>query len=163
MDQAQLTWLTEARNLPTTNRATAHSLLITRDNDSYSVTVPQPRVSENERVCFIPHILWGHGFPIHPSHTGLLHLYSLQLHLLAPNSILHIMCFVTMCEAFLGSAPHFGLWRKYLCVKLLTNGPKACECGGRDYHSIHADPSIQAKLMQAEEQLGRGIQGGGKI
>jgi hypothetical protein len=30
-----------------------------------------------------------------------------------PNSLLHIACFITLCEAFLGINPHWGLW-KYL-------------------------------------------------
>jgi hypothetical protein len=34
-----------------------------------------------------------------------------QLHQLMPNSILHIACFVTLCEAFLGVNPHWGLWK----------------------------------------------------
>jgi hypothetical protein len=36
-----------------------------------------------------------------------------QLHQLTPNSILHIACFITLCESFLGIKPHFLLW-KYL-------------------------------------------------
>jgi hypothetical protein len=34
-----------------------------------------------------------------------------QLHQLTPNSILHIACFITLCESFLGIDPHFLLWR----------------------------------------------------
>jgi hypothetical protein len=34
-----------------------------------------------------------------------------QLHQLTPNSLLHIACFVTLCESFLGIEPHFLLWR----------------------------------------------------
>jgi hypothetical protein len=30
-----------------------------------------------------------------------------QLHQLTPNSVLHIACFVTLCESFLGTEPHF--------------------------------------------------------
>jgi hypothetical protein len=33
---------------------------------------------------------------------GLLSVYGVQLHHLTPNSILHIACFITLCEAFLG-------------------------------------------------------------
>jgi hypothetical protein len=36
-----------------------------------------------------------------------------ELHQLTPNSIFHIACFITLCEAFLGISPHWGLW-KYL-------------------------------------------------
>jgi hypothetical protein len=40
-------------------------------------------------------------------------VYGVQLHQLTPNSILHIACFITLCEAFLCINPHWGLW-KYL-------------------------------------------------
>jgi hypothetical protein len=30
-----------------------------------------------------------------------------QLHQLTPNSLLHIACFVTLYESFLGIEPHF--------------------------------------------------------
>jgi hypothetical protein len=34
-----------------------------------------------------------------------------QLHQLTPNSILHIACFITLCESFLGIDPHWVLWK----------------------------------------------------
>ncbi|KAK1695501.1 hypothetical protein QYE76_012198 [Lolium multiflorum] len=42
-----------------------------------------------------------------------------------PNSILHLSIFVTVCEAFLGIDPHWGLWRKIFYVKRHndSNGP----------------------------------------
>ncbi|KAK1661156.1 hypothetical protein QYE76_049315 [Lolium multiflorum] len=36
---------------------------------------------------------------------------------MTPNSILHLSIFITMCEAFLGIDPHWGLWRKIFYVK----------------------------------------------
>ncbi|KAK1616092.1 hypothetical protein QYE76_021609 [Lolium multiflorum] len=44
---------------------------------------------------------------------------------LTPNSILHLSIFVTVCEAFLGIEPHWGLWRKIFYVKRHndSNGP----------------------------------------
>jgi hypothetical protein len=36
---------------------------------------------------------------------------------LTPNSILHLSIFITLCEAFLGIDPHWGLWRKIFYVK----------------------------------------------
>ena len=44
---------------------------------------------------------------------GLLDFYALNLTHLNPNSVLQIVVFVHLCEAFLGILPHFGLW-KYL-------------------------------------------------
>jgi hypothetical protein len=66
---------------------------------------------------------------IHPFFQGLSHFYGLQLHHLNPNSILHIACFIMICEFFLGVEPHFGLWRKYFEVKHQTNGDETCEYG----------------------------------
>ncbi|KAK1605334.1 hypothetical protein QYE76_029007 [Lolium multiflorum] len=42
-----------------------------------------------------------------------------------PNSILHLSIFITVCEAFLGIDPHWGLWRKIFYVKRHndSNGP----------------------------------------
>jgi hypothetical protein len=34
-----------------------------------------------------------------------------QLHQLTPNLILHIACFITLCESFLGIDPHWVLWK----------------------------------------------------
>jgi hypothetical protein len=49
-------------------------------------------------------------------------VYGVQLHQLTPNSLLHIACFITLCEAFLGIDPHWGLW-KYL-FRLRPSGSK---------------------------------------
>ena len=43
--------------------------------------------------------------------------YGLDFHDLAPDSILHILSFIIVCEAFLRIKPHFGLWLQTFCVK----------------------------------------------
>ena len=48
-------------------------------------------------------------FSLHPFVRGLLYSYRIQLHDLTPNGILHIACFITLCEAFLGIYLHWGL------------------------------------------------------
>ncbi|KAK1616783.1 hypothetical protein QYE76_022300 [Lolium multiflorum] len=56
----------------------------------------------------------------HPAHEflrSLLFFYGIQLWQLTPNSILHLSIFITVCEAFLGINPHWGLWRKIFYVK----------------------------------------------
>jgi hypothetical protein len=62
---------------------------------------------------FLAFLLRGLSFPAHEFLRGLLFVYGMQLHQLTPNSILHIACFVTLCESFLGIEPHWILW-KYL-------------------------------------------------
>lgn len=77
------------------------------------VPTPEP----NERVVFIPHLLCRLGFPLHPFVRGLMYYYGLDFHDLAPNSFLNISSFIVMCEAFLRTPPHSGLWLKVLNVK----------------------------------------------
>lgn len=75
------------------------------DGEEIAEVIPQPR--EDERACFIPFLLRGLGFLVHPFFLGLIHFYGLQLHHLTPNGILHIACFVALCECFLAIELHF--------------------------------------------------------
>jgi hypothetical protein len=72
-----------------------------------------PKPPSGFRVMFLAFLLCGLSFPAHEFLRGLLFVYAVQLHQLTPNSILHIACFITLCELFLGIEPHFLLW-KYL-------------------------------------------------
>ncbi|KAK1606146.1 hypothetical protein QYE76_029819 [Lolium multiflorum] len=47
--------------------------------------------------------------PAHEFLRCLLFFYGIQLWQLTPNSILHLSIFITVCEAFLGIDPHWGL------------------------------------------------------
>ena len=75
-----------------------------------------PNPSKGERVCLVPFLLRGLGFPIHPFLRGLLEFYSLQLHNFTPASILHIAGYVALCELFLGCEAHFELWKRLFCL-----------------------------------------------
>jgi hypothetical protein len=57
-------------------------------------------------VMFFAFVLRGLLFPPHEFLCGLLFVYGIQLHDLNPNTILHIACFITLCECFLGIEPH---------------------------------------------------------
>ena len=48
---------------------------------------------------------------------GLLFFYGLELTHLKPNSIAQITIFIHLCEAYLGIAPHFNLWRALYHLK----------------------------------------------
>jgi hypothetical protein len=74
------------------------------------------------RVMFLAFFLRGFSLPAHEFLHGLLFVYDVQLHQLTPNSLFHIACSITLCEAFLGADPHWGLW-KYL-FRLHPNGSK---------------------------------------
>src|SRR3954471_23763387 len=75
-----------------------------------------PTPSKGERVCLVPYLIRGLGFPIHPFLRGLLEFYGLQLHNLTPASILHIAGFVALCELFLGVKAHFPVWKRLFCL-----------------------------------------------
>ena len=91
-----------------------------------------PNPSRGERVCFVPFLLRGVGFPIHPFLRCLLEYYGLQLHSLTPASILHIAGYVALCELFLGYEAHFDLWRRLLCLVPHNQGGSIFEVGGAE-------------------------------
>jgi hypothetical protein len=70
-----------------------------------------PRPPLGFRVIFITFLLRSLSLPPHLFLRGLLFAYRFQLHDLNPNTILHIACFITLCECFLGIEPHWALWR----------------------------------------------------
>jgi hypothetical protein len=57
--------------------------------------------------------------PSHQSLRSLLQYYGLELHHLTHSGILHIVAFVTLCEAYMGIEPHFDLWTYFFRVWLL--------------------------------------------
>ncbi|WVZ84997.1 hypothetical protein U9M48_031962 [Paspalum notatum var. saurae] len=69
---------------------------------------PSPR--GDKVVVLAPFYERGFGLPLHPFMRGLLFFYGLEIQHLNPNAILHMACFITLCEAFLGIEPHFQLW-----------------------------------------------------
>jgi hypothetical protein len=77
--------------------------------------IPRPRAGF--RVLFFAFLLRGFSFPPHPFLWGLLFAYGIQLHDLNPNTILHIACFITLCECFLGIEPHWALWRRIFIIR----------------------------------------------
>jgi hypothetical protein len=55
--------------------------------------------------------------PLHWFLCSLLHHYVLELHNLTPSWILHIATFMTLCEAYMGIDPHFGMWNYFFHVR----------------------------------------------
>jgi hypothetical protein len=60
-------------------------------------------------VAFAAFYERGFGVPSHRFLHSLLQCYILELHHLTPSGILHIVAFVTLCEAYMGIDPHFDL------------------------------------------------------
>jgi hypothetical protein len=79
---------------------------------------------------FLAFLLRGFSLPAHEFLYGLPFVYGMQLHQLTPNSLLHIVCFITLCEAFLGVDPHWGLWKYLFCFRPSGSKDEIPELGG---------------------------------
>jgi hypothetical protein len=112
--------------------------------------VPSPL--EGYRVMFLAFLLHGLCLPAHEFLHGLLFVYGVQLHQLMPNSLLHIACFITLCEAFLGINPHWVLWKFLFRLRpsgSLTDTP---ELGG-------AIISVRSESHYLEFKMAQSMQG----
>jgi hypothetical protein len=96
-------------------------------------------------------LLRGLSFPAHEFLHGLLFVYSVQLHQLTPNSILHIAYFVTLCESFLGIEPHWTLWKFLFYLRPSVSLSKKPELG-RAVVSVHAEAHYLEFNMAASMQ-----------
>jgi hypothetical protein len=76
----------------------------------------------------------------------------MQLHQLTPNSILHIACFVTLCESFLGIEPHWILWKFLFRLRPSVALSKKPELGG-------AVVSVRAEVHYLEFIMAASVQG----
>jgi hypothetical protein len=94
-------------------KAQADGLIADGDQVIFPSIERIPKPPSGFRVMFLAFLLRGLSFAAHEFLRGLLFVYGVQLHQLTPNSILHIACFITLGESFLGIEPHFLLW-KYL-------------------------------------------------
>jgi hypothetical protein len=104
-------WVTSAITKKEVEKARTDGLISAKDSIKFPSTEWILELPSGYRVMFLAFLLHGLSLPAHEFLHGLLFVYSVQLHQLTPNSILHIACFVTLCESFLGIEPHFLLWR----------------------------------------------------
>jgi hypothetical protein len=81
-----------------------------------------PMEGTGETVVSLAHIESGFGIPAGDFLHWLLHFYRIELVHLAPNSITIISTFIHLCEAYLGIAPHFHLWRHFFELKKTGKG-----------------------------------------
>ncbi|KAK1684227.1 hypothetical protein QYE76_045075 [Lolium multiflorum] len=110
---------------------------------------PTPRIGY--RVTFVDHLIRGLSTPIHEFLRGLLFVYGIQLHQLTPNSILDISIFITLCECFLGTHPHWGLWKRIFFLWRNRSRNVAYNVGGVviyvrpevDYFDVKFPDSVQ--------------------
>jgi hypothetical protein len=104
-------WVRSAITKKEVEKARADGLIAAQDSIKFPSTERIPKPPSGYRVMFLAFLLRGFSLPAHEFLRGLLFVYGVQLHQLTPNSLLHIACFVTLCESFLGIEPHFLLWR----------------------------------------------------
>ena len=120
--------------LPLANLVSVRAGLTLIGNDVLAENFPNP--NKEERVCFIPFLLQGLGFPIHSFLRRLLEFHGIQLHNLTLGSILHISGFVALCELFLGCEAHLKLWRKFFFLVPRHQGGSIFEVGGAEVWCI---------------------------
>jgi hypothetical protein len=101
---------------------------------------------------FLAFLLRGFSLLAHEFLCGLLFVYGVQLHQLTPNSLLHIACFVTLCESFLGIEPHFLLWRSIFWVRPNVALARKPELGG-------AVVSVRPEAQYLQFSMAASIQG----
>ncbi|KAK1664200.1 hypothetical protein QYE76_052359 [Lolium multiflorum] len=82
-----------------------------------------PNPPKGFTVMFVAFLFRGLSLPAHEFLRSLLFFYGIQLWQLTPNSILHLSIFITVCEAFLGIDPHWGLWRTSMSSVTMTTMP----------------------------------------
>jgi hypothetical protein len=111
-----------------------------------------PKPPSSHRVMFLAFLLRGLSLPAHEFLHGLLFVYGMQLHQLTPNSILHITCFITLSESFLGIDPHWILWKFLFRLRPSVSLGKNPELGG-------AIVSIRAESHCLEFNMAVSIQG----
>jgi hypothetical protein len=110
-----------------------------------------PKPPSGYRVMFLTFLLCGLSFPTHEFLRGLLFVYGTQLHQLTPNSILHIACFVTLCESFLGIEPHWTLWKFLFRLRPSVSLLKKPELGAAVV-SVHTEAHYLEFNMAASVQ-----------
>jgi hypothetical protein len=133
-------------------KAQANGLISADDQVTFLSTNRIPKPPSGFRVMFFDFLLRGLSLPAHEFLRGLLFIYGVQLHQLTPNSILHIACFITLCESFLGIEPHFLLWKYlfWLCPSISL--AKKPELGG-------AVISVRTESQYLEFSMAASVQG----
>jgi hypothetical protein len=100
-------WVRSAIQQRKVEKAQTDGLISSKDSIKFPSTERIPPPPSGYQVMFLSFLLRGLSLPAHEFLHGLLFVYGVQLHQLTPNSILHIACFVNVCESFLGIEPHF--------------------------------------------------------
>ncbi|KAK1641990.1 hypothetical protein QYE76_059795 [Lolium multiflorum] len=116
--KASLDWTASTISKREENKMRSLGLISSAESDFvHPGSVSRPKPPKGFTVMFVAFLQRGLSLPAHEFLRCLLFSYGIQLWQLTPNSILHLSIFITVCEAFLGIDPHWGLWRKIVYVK----------------------------------------------
>ncbi|KAK1679576.1 hypothetical protein QYE76_040424 [Lolium multiflorum] len=107
-------------------------------------------------VMFLSFLYRGLSLPAHEFLHRLLRTYEIQLWQLTPNSILHVAVFITLCEAFLGIEPHFGLWKKIFFVKRYSSSNGSFIIGGVGFVVRSEIPIVSENLHDLPNDTSEG-------
>jgi hypothetical protein len=149
---ASTSWVPSEFEQSDLTKAQEHGFLAGGDQVIFPSTEHIPKPPSGYRVMFLVFLLHGLSFPAHEFLRGLLFVYGRQLHQLTPNSILHIDCFVTLCESFLGIKPHWTLWKFLFRLRPSVSLSKKPELGG-------AVISVRAEAHYLEFNMAASMQG----
>jgi hypothetical protein len=133
-------------------KAQKDGLIAEGDQVIFPSTERIPKPPSGYWVMFLTFLLHGISFPAHEFLRELLFVYGVQLHQLTPNSILHIACFVTLCESFLGIEPHWILQKFLVRLRLSVALSKKPELGG-------AVVSARTEVHYLEFSMAASVQG----
>jgi hypothetical protein len=146
-------WVPSAIVQKEVEKARTDGLISSSDSLKFPSTERIPQHPSGYRVMFLSFLFRGLSLPADKFLRGLLFVYGVQLHQLTPNSILHIACFVTLCESFLGIEPHFLLWRSIFQLRpSVALAKKKPELGG-------AVVSVRPEAQYLEFSMSASVQG----
>jgi hypothetical protein len=149
---ASTSWVPSELEQSDLTKAQENGFLTGGDQVIFPSTKRVPKPPSGYRMMFLAFLLRGLSFPAHEFLCGLLFVYGVQLHELTPNSILHIACFVTLCESFLGIEPHWTLWKFLFRLRPSVSLSKKPELGG-------AVVSVHAEAHYLEFNMATSVQG----
>jgi hypothetical protein len=90
--------------------------------------IPTPNMTKI--VVFSSYFQCGFGLPTYDFLCGLLDYYQIELIHLKPNSILEIVVFAHLCEAFLGNSPNFPMFKTCFFLKYQLSATNRKVIGG---------------------------------
>jgi hypothetical protein len=149
---AATSWVPSEFKQKDLEKAQADDLISDDDQVTFPSTDRIPKPPSGFRVMFFDFLLRGLSLPVHEFLRGLFFVYGVQLHQLTPNSILHIACFITVCESFLGIEPHFLLWKYLFWLRPSVSLTKRPELGG-------AVISVRTESQYLEFSMAASVQG----